>query len=715
LCDILFKIYKKERGDLMKQQLVLFESKNPEDKFRHDIGAGLGLEISEDEKPKVKLYRNDDFIKGADFSDRVAKRLFIVEIIELGAIQNRVAKVLNMSRQTIHNYLACKEHFGLEGLIHGYTPDASRSLRTQRERHSEKRPQGNKAEQVAEIRRKIKEEKEKKQLHFNFTLPENEIEQKVEEQEQPFCEEHEWEQTRYAGIFTYLIAMISEWKWLELLMNCFGAGYKIFMVFLLMGARNIRSIEQLKNIRNREAGIVLGMGKVPAKPKIWQWFYSVARKKLAKILLMNYFRYQICVGTVGIDVWFTDGHLLPYTGKEHVHFSYNTQRRMPVPGQTSLVTCDSSGRVVDFEIQEGKGDLRGHIVTLWHKWAEDLPARPVNVFDREGNGTEFFSGLVKEKIPFVTWEKNSDSEKLASIEQEKFTEAFEFNDKQYSVFEEDKSFTYIPDEPHGEKHSFTLRRIYLWNKSSRRRTCGLANIDKKQMSTTDCARIILSRWGASENTFKHQKERHPLHYHPGFELVESQRQEITNPEIKEKQDLIARIKKGLDKLYKKLIKTREVLTKEGTPRKNSVRERVKKSIQEEESKLECLKVEKSELPEKVDVSTLENYKSFKRIDNEGKYLFDFVTTSVWNARKQMVEWLRTFFNQDNEVVDLFYAITNCHGWIKSTKNEVIVRLEPLQQPKRRMAQEQLCRKLTNLGAKTPRGKWLMIEVGESPL
>ena len=130
--------------------------------------------------------------------------------------------------------------------------------------------------------------------------------------------------------------------------------------------------------------------------------------------------------------------------------------------------------------------------------------------------------------------------------------------------------------------------------------------------------------------------------------------------------------------------------------------------------MERLKIEKSELPEKVDVSTLENYKSFKRIDNEGKYLFDFVTSSVWNVRKQMVEWLRTFFNQENELVDLFYAITNCHGWIKSTKSEVIVRLEPLQQPKRRLAQEQLCRKLMSLGALTPMGKCLMIEVGESP-
>jgi len=87
---------------------------------------------------------------------------------------------------------------------------------------------------------------------------------------------------------------------------------------------------------------------------------------------------------------------------------------------------------------------------------------------------------------------------------------------------------------------------------------------------------------------------------------------------------------------------------------------------------------------------------------------------VWNARKQMVDWLRTDYRNDNEVVDLFYAITHCHGWVRSTADSVTVRLEPLPQPKRRAAQEQFCRKLTSLGAQTPLGKRIVVEVGDSP-
>jgi hypothetical protein len=696
------------------KQGSLFENTDTRNADQASLGSGCTLEFVGRRKEKAILYRNGVHMKVVDLSDRIAKRLFVVEMIELGVLKSRLAEALNMSRQTIHNYLEIAKHFGIEGLIQGYTPSESKSRRKQRELHKNKRVSGDKAELVARIREKERKELEEKQFPLEFSFgPEGE-EPSVARDKQPFYEEHDWTETRYAGTFLYLASAISEWKWLHLVMGYFGDEYKIFMIFLLMAGTNTRSIEQLKNIRVREAGIVLGIRRLPCKPKVWEWFYNAAAKQVSEFLLADYFRYQICTGKAGTWVWFTDGHLLPYTGKERVRSAYNTQRRMPVPGRTSMVSCDGSGRIVDFEIQEGKGDLRRHIVTLGQKWVEELPERPVMVFDREGHGAGFFSGLVKEAIPFVTWEKHTDSKKLEAIDDGEFTEDFEFNGKEYSVFEGEKALTYSPEDAEAEKHDFKLRRIYIWNRTSKRRVSGLAWDGDRETSTVDCARAILSRWGASENTFKHLNDRHPWRYHPGFKLEVSDRQEIANPERKEKLTLIKQVKKGLNKLYKKLSKAKEVLNQDGTPCQNSQKERVGDAVKEQETKLESLKEEKRKLPEKINVSTLQDYKSFKRIDNEGKYLFDFVTTSVWNARKQMVDWLRPFFNEENELVDLFYAITNCHGWIKCARNEVIARLEPLQQPKRRLAQEQLCRKLTSLSAKTPSGKRLIIEVGKVP-
>jgi hypothetical protein len=703
----------------MNKQYSLFsDTKNNKEKNKFVIGHGLILEIGESSPQSALLFVQGVMIKKVNLSDKIRKKIFIVEALELGAQKSRLAKALNISRQTIDNYQGIMKQFGLEGFVQGYSLANSKSKQRQRKIHSKnnRRIAGNRAKQLAEIRRRVKDQRDNQycRLPFNFGYDTDAL--AVETEEQPFCQEHEWEATRYAGVFVYLIALITKWKWLQLVMGYYGCSYKIFMIFLLMTAQEISSIEQVKNVRSREAGKLLGINSLPSKPKIWQCFYSASNKALSSSVLSDYFRYQIKVGLVGLYLWFTDGHLLPYTGKEPFHYSYNTQRGIAVPGRTNMVTCDSRGRIIDFEIQEGKGDIKGYIISLWEKWRGDLPACPIMVFDREGYDAGFFSRLVLDDIPFVTWQKNVDARKMAAIDDKKFKEKIEFNGKSYAVFEDEKIITYVPGQDFDiGKHCFKLRHLFIWNKSSKRRTCGVAWTSNIEISTVECCRAILSRWGASENTFKHTLERHPLHYHPGFKLIESENQEIKNPSIKEKEKLIKHYKTKVAKLYKKLANSKVVLNRDGSPRQNSVKERIKKEIQEHECKLNILKQEKNELPERINVSSLENYKSIKRVDNEGKYLFDFVTSSVWNARKLMVSWLQTFYRQENEVVDLFYAITNCQGWIKSTEKEVIVRLEPMEQRSRCMAQEELCRKLTSLGAHTPTSKWLKIEVGDSPL
>ena len=530
-----------------------------------------------------------------------------------------------------------------------------------------------------------------------------------------FSEPYDWQGTRYAGMFCYLICLQSVWNWLGLVLERFGKGYRIFLVFLLMVGRNIRSIEHLKHIRLREAGLVSGLGKLRSRTTIWQWFYDAARQRCSARLLVDYFCFQIRTGLVSVYAWFTDGHLLPYTGKEKVHQAYNTQRQKPEPGQTNLVTCDMSGRIVDFEIEEGKGKLRCRIFSLFRKWWRKVSASPVMVFDREGYGGEFFLGLINQKIPFVTWEKHTNKSKLSTIADEKFSEAFTHCGKEYRVFEGEKSFSVeIGNCDKKETKTFVTRRIYIWNLATNSRTCGLAWSGENTLSTKDGARLILSRWGASENTFKHLQERHPLHYHPGFSLSKSEHQEIVNPEIKEKEKLIQQTRKALAKCYKTLSKTQNRTNKDGTPRKNNKHQRLKEQIANYEKHIEQLTKAKQALPDKINVESLADYRSFKKIDNEGKNLFDFVTTSVWNARKEMVDWLRPCFNRDSEVVDLFYAITECQGWIKSTPTDVIVRLEPLQQTRRRDAQNQFCRKLSARSVQLPNGKWLSIEVGNNP-
>jgi hypothetical protein len=684
-------------------QISFMESSEP---VEFGLDSGLKLQFDHENRT-ASLFKGSVHIKAVDLDDKTGTRIFLVEAMELGANQSYLAKAFKISRQTLHNYRECKKHFGLEGLIHNYGTKKKRRKEARAE-NADKLSSGSTCDQLRELRKQQREVSNPDQLSFDFENPPT----KINSEFQVFQETHDWKATRYAGTAIYQPVLFKVWRWLELVQGHFGNHFRIFLVFLLMSARNIRSMEQLKHVRKEEAACVLGMEEFPHKKLAGKWCYLASAKRQAGNLLHDFFQYQIRSGLVKVWTLFTDGHLLPYTGKARVHYSFSTQKKQPVPGRTNMVTCDIDGRIVDMDIQEGKGDLRRQIIDMSEKWKSDIPYGAVHVFDREGTGVKFFYEMVDKNIEFVTWEKNANKQQLDKIKDSLFNQRFIKNGKQYSVFEDTKKFEF-KREGKKEVHRFSLRRIYLWNHSSNRRALGLSWSDASKMTIEDCALAILSRWGASENAFKHIQERHPFHYHPGFKKAESNNQEIANPEVKEKKSLIAKLNREIGRFRIELSKTKEAKNKDGVLRKNNKHTKLKKQIEQSEYELAVAREEAKHLPERIDISGLENYDSFKEIDNEGKYLFDFATSSIWNARKWMVDVLKPFYQNDDEVVDLFYAISHCHGWIKVTDKQVLVRLEPLQQPKRLMAQDYLCKKLTSLGAQTPGGKRMIYEVGMS--
>jgi hypothetical protein len=588
--------------------------------------------------------------------DKAARRLLVVELIQHGVNQTRLAEALNLSGQTLHNYRESYKEFGVHGLLHGYSPRRSKDEERQRHLHEHKRRPGSKARELEALRRAKREQAKsgaQAQLPWegevaqpaSHVLEEPAIEETLGAalsmapslaqpsaaagSERPYGQAHGWQASRYAGVFPILLVLVSQWQWLHRLMGLFGNGWRLFMVFALMAVRNIRSLEQLKHERREEAGRLLGFGRLPCLDTLWGWFYSVAKRRRAGTLLEEFFADQLQRGLLGTDVWFTDGHLLPYTGEHKVHASYHPQRRMPTAGQTNLVTCDGRGRIVCFEIQEGKGDLRARILALGtYAREQSLGVLPVQLFDREGDGLGFFSALVGQQTPFVTWEKNADRQRLLAFEEPRFTHALRLNGTDYRLLEESKACVYSPqsDGEEGEAipaHRFDLRRVVVWNLRTDHRTSVLCWDAGLGLSPEAIAAAILSRWGASENTFKHLQDRHPYHYHPGFELVESTRQDILNPEIKALEQRIQAIKTQLNRRYKQHAKSKPSTNKDGTARANSKQQRIAEDIAAREAELAQLRDDRTNLPKRVDVAGLADYRSFKAIDNEGKNLFDF--------------------------------------------------------------------------------------------
>ena len=204
----------------------------------------------------------------------------------MGATKYLLADALNISRQTIHNYVESKKIFGTEGLLGGYNPKMGKNLEKQRRITQTGRMQGNKAVILAEERKAKRIENQEKQQELGLEFGEA----TVPKDEQPYNSVHDWKFTRFAGVFPYIIVLINTNKWLGLVMSHFGSAYKIFLVFLLMAARNIKSIERLKNVNQKEAGLILGLNRLPHKKGVWEWFYNACNLRHSTCLCSSFFK-----------------------------------------------------------------------------------------------------------------------------------------------------------------------------------------------------------------------------------------------------------------------------------------------------------------------------------------------------------------------------------------------------------------------------------------
>jgi hypothetical protein len=131
-----------------------------------------------------------------------------------------------------------------------------------------------------------------------------------------------------------------------------------------------------------------------------------------------------------------------------------------------------------------------------------------------------------------------------------------------------------------------------------------------------------------------------------------------------------------------------------------------------ENKLVALTEKLQTTPERTTLAEATNGKeTFKVIDREGKNLFDLVQAMVWNARRTLIDMLRQHYHDERDIVNLLDHISRCHGWIKSAPDAVLVRLEPLDRPRYRAAQKELCDSLNNLQSRLPNRKILKFSVG----
>lgn len=678
-------------------QQSLFPTGSQDDQ-RISIGNGFAIEWLC--KSHLTVYRYGIPYKICHIKEAIDRRTLVVELVlECGVTKSRLAQAFGISRQSIDNWVDTFKKSGREGLINSYKG----SRRKGRREHAQELPIGNKARQLEAERRRLREEALAKQMSLPLGEP-----KPIVQAESPeiFTETHEFQESRYAGSFLYWGIFQRFFDFMSCCESYLGRYALVIYLFAMMLIHHRGSVEQLKTVSRREFGRILGLKQLFSKELLWEKIHQACAQKVSLALVEEFFKRQAQLGLVSLWCIYIDGHFIPYYGRERVRSGYYTQRGQMMPGQTEMFAHDGQGRIVYFELQEGQGDLKAMMRKMSEKWASYIGGKaPLIVVDREAWGVEHFISL--EGYRFVTWEKYSDPKELAGIPEECFGEVFWVNNKECQALEEKRLY-----HDQGSKRSIELRRIIIWNKDSDRRVACVAQDAQEDTITIACA--MLGRWGNSENSFKHMGDRFNMHYNPLLELEkESQRQDVANPRYKELQKELKELKKRLNKCERDLGRLPLRYKKDGTLRMSKRRQRLQGQQNQLKIQLTRTQKELEACPERIDLSEMDEEK-FKEIGTEGKNLWDLAQSLVWNSRKKLIDLFSNFLPNPRDLIPVLEAITRCRGWIKTTPEAVLIRLEPMEIPRFQAAQIQLCRTLNQMEARLSNGKLLLYEVGERP-
>jgi hypothetical protein len=326
------------------------------------------------------------------------------------------------------------------------------------------------------------------------------------------------------------------------------------------------------------------------------------------------------------------------------------------------------------------------------------------IADREAWGVEHF--LSMSGYRFVTWEKFSDSNELREIPEECYSEKFFVNNKAYRAFEDKKTYK------DNKKNQITLRRIVIWNQKTDRRVACVCQDD--QETTISIAKAMLGRWGCSENAFKHMAAQLDMHYNPKKDTSsDSSEQSIVNPQLKELKGKKTKLKKELGKTERSLGKMPLTKNKDGSLRKSKKRDALTEKVTQLKAQIIETEEKIADCPERIDINETTG-KHFKVIETEGKNYWNLAEALFWNSRKKLIEIFRRFLPNDRDLQPVLDAITQSRGWIKSTKEAMEIRLEPLETPRFKAAQIQLCRYLNEQEIRLENGKRLLYDVGPDP-
>ncbi len=461
------------------------------------------------------------------------------------------------------------------------------------------------------------------------------------------------------------------------------------------------SIESMKLINAGDLGALIGRPRAPEKETLRDHLAQLASFEQSSRLIDDLARRLLDCQRIDKEVFFIDGHFLPYYGLHVLAKGYYTVRRLAMKGNHLYAVTDLQGRPLFFLTESCEIDFRPMIARSVEMLVDFGIQRPIMVFDRGGYGVHFFTELDK-TADFVTWAKHVSGDKLHDIKEELFSCCLIHQGKQLSIAEQTRtiseSVTSARKDGRNEPATMTVRMVVIRDQRTGDSVAIFTNNWTKPAS--DIAFYMCQRWGKSENFFKESLAWFNLDYHPGYDLKELEEQPLVdNPDV----DLVKKGLKALAGDVKELQVQIDLARYKLTQRKDKRIEakivRLEQEKTEKQAELQRFQDKLAQLPDKISILELLKGKPMQRCDLEKKKLYDLMQCLAFHSRERLVDIFLDCYNDNRDIKQVLGMITRKSGLIKLAGDTLVVILDWIDNFKHRKAADQICHKLNELGVR----------------
>ena len=483
-------------------------------------------------------------------------------------------------------------------------------------------------------------------------------------------------------------------------------------------AQGLPSIETLKLVNSNEFGLLIGRSRSPDKKTLREHLGRMAELHLSSKIIDAFARTLLDQERIDREVFFIDGHFLPYYGLSVIAKGYFTVRRLAMKGNELYAITDLQGRPLFFITESSEIDFRPIIARSAEMLVDFGIDRPILVFDRGGYGIHFFKEL-DSIADFVTWAKYLNENSLKNLPDDVFPVGVFCGDNRFMVAEQKRTVaesiqTAMKD---GRKtpSSMELRLVVLKDPDTGK--CLGVYTNNTSKPAHDIAYYMLQRWGKSENVYKELMATFNLNYHPGYDIQELEQQPLVdNPEIALIQKAVKILRKEVRALENEMLITRAKLTERQDQRLVKKLSKLEMSLAEKNNDIARFQDKMGTLPDKVSIIDLLNGRPMSRFDLEKKKLYDLMQFMVYHSKERLVELFKDCYDDRRDIKKVLQMITRRSGLVKLSGQTLIVMIEWIENRKHRLAAKRLCRKLNQLKIKMvgPLGLTLSFHVVRFP-